>query len=336
MSFSMFVGRVLIPSCGLAIGGLLVWEAVRSGRVDLSSFSISSAKTDGSSGPPVLGDSAPRTAADSVKIVSEGRVVAYPGAQVVVGSSIAGTIDEIRVHEKSVVHKGDVLVEFKSKDIAAQVAEASARLSEADSDVDRIELEESRLESLVKQKAAPRQEQERLSFSLRSLKARRDATRASRDRLEALLEKYRIVAPIDGVVTSRFAQPGETVSLSAPLVTIVDLSRLRIEAEVDEYDIAKVAVGSLVKITAEGYPGQSWHGEVEELSDVLVGRRIRPEDPGRPTDTRVLPVRIALRVSNPLRFGQRVEVEIRGRFDKREPAASDLHAAFESESRGPS
>jgi multidrug resistance efflux pump len=133
---------------------------------------------------------------------------------------------------------------------------------------------------------------------------------AARDRLVAQLARYRVVAPIDGVVTSRQAQPGETVAAATPLITIADLTRLRIEAEVDEYDIAHCRVGSPVKIRAEGYPDRSWQGEVEEIADVLSSRRIRPEDPGKPTDTRVLPVRIAFRESIPLRLGQRVEVEI--------------------------
>ena len=63
-------------------------------------------------------------------------------------------------------------------------------------------------------------------------------------------------------------------------------------------------------ITAEGYPGRRWRGEVEEIADAVVARQTRPEDPGRPADTRVLLVRVAFREPNPLKLGQRVEVEI--------------------------
>jgi multidrug resistance efflux pump len=79
---------------------------------------------------------------------------------------------------------------------------------------------------------------------------------------------------------------------------------------VDDYDIAQCRVGSAVTIRSESYPDQSWRGVVEEVADVLTGRRIRPEDPGRPTDTRVLPVRVAFREAHPFKFGLRVEVEI--------------------------
>ncbi len=117
-------------------------------------------------------------------------------------------------------------------------------------------------------------------------------------------------APIDGVVISRAANPGETVSMGTPLLRIVDLKRLRIEAEVDAFDIPRCQTGCSVAISAQGYTGQSWRGTVDQIADSLIPRRIRPEDPGRPTDTRVLPVRIVFQQPTPLKLGQRVEVRI--------------------------
>ena len=140
--------------------------------------------------------------------------------------------------------------------------------------------------------------------------ARRAAAVAEAGRYRALLDKTRIAAPIDGVITARHAHPGETVEVAARLVTIADLKRIRIEAEVNEYDTGNVAPGAEVRITAEGFPGRSWRGRVEEIPDSVVARRIRPEDPGRPIDARVLPVKIVFAEPTPLKLGQRVEVEI--------------------------
>ena len=119
------------------------------------------------------------------------------------------------------------------------------------------------------------------------------------------------------MVISRAVNPGETVNLGTPLLRIVDLRRLRIEAEVDAFDIPRCETGCPVTITAQGYSGQSWQGTVEEIADSLMPRRIRPEDPGRPTDTRVLPVRIAFQQPVPLKRGQRVEVKIMEATDAR-------------------
>ena len=140
--------------------------------------------------------------------------------------------------------------------------------------------------------------------------ARRDAAGAPVDRLLAEAARYRILALIDGIIIARHADAGETVAPAAPLVTIADLTRLRVEAEVDEFDIPHIAPNAAATISAEGYTGLVWRGRVEEIADAVVPRRTRPEDPGRPADTRVLLVRIAFLEKNPLKLGQRVEVEI--------------------------
>jgi HlyD family secretion protein len=122
--------------------------------------------------------------------------------------------------------------------------------------------------------------------------------------------KTRIVSPIDGVVTERFAEQGETVPAGARLVTVADLSRTRVEAEVDEYDAGHVAVGQPVLIRAEGYDKQGWRGVVEEIPDTVTSRRIKPQDPGRPSDIRVLLVKVATVDPMPVKLGQRVELDI--------------------------
>ena len=119
------------------------------------------------------------------------------------------------------------------------------------------------------------------------------------------------------MVIARHAQPGEVVGATSRLVTVADLSRVRIEAEVDEFDVGRVALGADVLVRTEGYPAATWRGTVEEIPDAVVGRRLRPEDPGRPNDLRVLLVKIGLVGQTPLKLGQRVEVEIiRSRAEK--------------------
>jgi hypothetical protein len=51
---------------------------------------------------------------------------------------------------------------------------------------------------------------------------------------------------------------------------------------------------------------------VEEIPDTVVGRRLKPQDPGKPEDTRVLLVKIAFQEPTPLKLGQRVEIRIAG------------------------
>ena len=63
-------------------------------------------------------------------------------------------------------------------------------------------------------------------------------------------------------------------------------------------------------ITADGYPGRSWRGHVEEIPDSVTLRRIKPQDPSRPTDARILAVKVAFAEPVPLRLGTTVDLRI--------------------------
>ena len=123
-----------------------------------------------------------------------------------------------------------------------------------------------------------------------------------------MIAKTRIASPIDGVVIARHAQPGETVAGRARLVTVADLSRLRVEAEVDEFDIDRIALGARSSGSRPRASPTALAGGGRGDPRPVVAATIRPEDPGRPTDTRVLLVKIALDGPTPLKLGQRVEV----------------------------
>ena len=243
-------------------------------------------------------------------VAAEGRIVAYPGAEVVVGTEVAGLIVRLTVKEKSAVRVGDLIAELNSADLRASRAEADARVAEAEADIRFYDREVRRDQALLAKHATTPQNLDVNVRGLELARARRDAALAGRDRLDALIAKTRITAPIDGVVTSRHVQLGQIAEPGRALVTIADLNQLRIEAEVDEFDAARVELGSPVTITAEGCGPAKWHGTVEEIPDSVVGRRTRPADPGRPIDARVLPVKIALTEPTPLKLGQRIDVEI--------------------------
>jgi multidrug resistance efflux pump len=245
----------------------------------------------------------------SSRIIAEGRVVAYPGAEVEVGTEVGGLIVSLPVSEKTQVRRGDLIAELRADDLKAERAEAEAQIAEFKAEIRFFEREVRREESLLTRRSGTPRELDEDVRALDTARARLAAAQARRDQLDACIAKTRIVSPIDGVVMSRAADPGETIPAGALLVTIVDLRRLRIEAEVDEFDSGRVPLGAHVIITAEGYD-PTWKGIVEEIPDAVVPRRLRPQDPGRPIDAQVLPVKIAWTEVPPWKLGQRVEVSI--------------------------
>jgi HlyD family secretion protein len=244
------------------------------------------------------------------RITVEGRLVTYPGYEVTVGSDAAGTVERVLVNEKDTVRKGDVLAIVRADDTRAAAAEARARVSEAEADIRLFALQSERAKTLWRDDIGSKEAWEKSERDLDAARARRESAIAEVRRLEALLAKTQIVAPIDGTVTSRIVHPGEAIVSGAPVVTLANLAKTRIEAEVDEYDTSRVAIGAKAFITAEGFDGQQWRGTVEEIPDAVTNRRLKPQDTSKPIDTRVLLVKVALDEATPLKLGQRVEVAI--------------------------
>lgn len=249
----------------------------------------------------------PPRAQRSVK--AEGRVVAYPDAEVTVGSEVAGRVTRILVKELDRVRQGDLLIELNADDLKAALAESRARLEEAESDIRFAEREVRRARDLVVRRSSTPSDLDAREHSLEASVARRAIVVATIQRDEALIEKSLIRAPIAGVVIAREVDHGEIVEPARKLLTLFNPERTRVEIEVDEYDANSVQLGAAVTITAEGHK-TAWKGQVEELGWAVTGRRNRPVDPGLPLDMRILPVKVKLLEPTPLRLGQKIEASV--------------------------
>jgi HlyD family secretion protein len=313
-SFRAFRRLVLPLLLGLLLIAAVVVQArglrQRGGDAYASSGSARISAGAGVTGADGAAGAAQPAGTAAGRVAAEGRLVAYPGAQVVVGSDLAGTLVRLTVEEKQQVRRGQLLAELRADDLRSQLASARARVAEAEADLRFAARDAERARFLSDQKAGTEREAERTASGRDAALARIATAQSEVRRLEAVLAKTRILAPIDGTVVERAVQPGEHVEAGAALLTLADLRRTRIEAEVDEFDAGHVALGAPVRVSVEGYDGRSWRAHVEQVPDSVVARRLRPQDPGRPADTRVLLVKIALDEPNPIKLGQRVEVAI--------------------------
>lgn len=243
-------------------------------------------------------------------VAAEGRVVAYPGAEVKVGAERAGRLLRVLVQEGQTVRAGELLAEIESDEIRAALDESRARVVEGEAEVRLAELARDRRQKLVDEKIVAPHDLDQATRDLDIARARILTAKATVARYEAQLRKSRILAPIAGTVTARRVDAGQTVESGDEAFTLADLSRLRVEGEAHEADAGAIALNAPVRITAEGYPGQSWQGRVEEIPDSVTLRRLKPQDPSRPTDTRILAVKVAFTEKSPLKLGTTVELRI--------------------------
>src|SRR5262249_23912877 len=120
----------------------------------------------------------------SPHVAAEGRVVAYPGAEVVVGTEAAGLIVRLTVKEKTAVRAGDLIAELNSADLRASRAEADARVAEAEADIRFYDREVRRDQALLAKRATAPQSLDANLRGLELARARREAAIAGRDRLD--------------------------------------------------------------------------------------------------------------------------------------------------------
>jgi len=244
-------------------------------------------------------------------VAAEGRVVAYPGSEVTIGADAIGRLLRVGVEEGDRVRKGQVLAEIDASDLVASREEALARLSEATAERHLAKLNAERKLRLFEEGVIPAFDRDAAARDVEITEARIETAAASIRRLEATIAKTRLIAPISGTVTSRLVNAGQMVERGDAAFVVANLDRLRIEGEAHEADADRVALGAEVEIRADGFPGRTFRGHVEEIPGNVTLRKIKPQDPARPTDVRVLALKVAFDEKTPLKLGSTVDLVVR-------------------------
>lgn len=193
-----------------------------------------------------------------------------PRSEARVNARVAGELVMMSVREGQAVKRGQVLARIDQTEVQARVA---AR--EADVEAARAQLVLAQKNRSTQQALLDRNFISRNAFdATQSSHAVAEAKVRAAEAELALAEKSRgdsvLAAPFDGVISERHARQGERVSVDAPVVTVVDLSRLELEAPVPAAQIARVKVGQAVTLRVEGYDEREFSGRIERISPATV------------------------------------------------------------------
>jgi multidrug resistance efflux pump len=115
---------------------------------------------------------------------------------------------------------------------------------------------------------------------------------AELDTARVALDQTVLVAPTDGVILRRTAEVGALVTLMqpVPVVSMADLRQLEIRAEIDEADVAAIAIGQAAYATADAYGDRRFPVRLTRVTRELGRKTVRDDDPRARVDTRVLEV----------------------------------------------
>lgn len=214
-----------------------------------------------------------------------------------VGSYLSGPVETVNADFNSEVKPGDVLAKLDRRTFAAKVAEAEANLLaakatlanqkaaliKAEAVLLNSERTIERQRSLAQKKFASEQtldnairDRDVARAEIAVVKSQIETAEAQIVQRQAVLESARvdlerseIKSPIAGTVISRSVDPGQTVasSFQAPELFKIaqDLSRIRIEAQVNEADVGSVAEGNPVTFSVDAYPDREFEGKVTQI-----------------------------------------------------------------------
>lgn len=195
--------------------------------------------------------------------------IVNPTITVQVGSQVSGIVAKLYADFNSIVKKGQVIGQIDSTFLYASVREAEANLERAGAQVNEARRSRVRSEELLKKELISQAEYDAAQTSFETAQAQAKQAEAALERARVNLRYSVIRAPIDGVVISRDVDVGQTVaaSLQAPkLFTIAnDLTRMQVEASVDEADIGQIKEGQDVTFSVDAYPEIEFRGVVIQV-----------------------------------------------------------------------
>jgi HlyD family secretion protein len=131
--------------------------------------------------------------------------------------------------------------------------------------------------------------------------------------VQAAVEKLTIRAPIAGTVLQVNAKAGElaTPSAAQPLLSLGDISAMRVRAELDERDFGRIKVGQPVLVRSAAFREREFAGKVLSIAPIVQSSRINSRDQRNLTDVSVTEVVVDLAEPGPLTVGMKVDVYFR-------------------------
>ena len=192
-----------------------------------------------------------------------------PVETVEVGTQVSGKVEKIYVDFNDVVKKGQLLAELDKLTLNQNVSRAKASLTSSESQLNYARLNFERTKQLYEANAATLAAYQEAQNSYTQAQMSQRNAQAAYDQALVDLSYAEIYSPIDGVVLDRAVEVGQTVAASFSTPTLFtlanDLTKMQVEAAVDEADIGQVKIGQRVSFTVDAYTYETFEGTVNQI-----------------------------------------------------------------------
>jgi RND family efflux transporter MFP subunit len=189
-----------------------------------------------------------------------------PVNQATVKAKVPGDVRFIAVREGERVQAGQVLARIDTADLEAKLVERVGALESAKAQLAMAEKNRESNQALLKQKFISQNafdnSESTLNVSMGTVKSAEAQVQIARNALRDAVA----TSPLAGIVAKRHVQPGEKVAFDSPLVTVVDLRQMELQAMVPSVDVPEIAIGMPVNLSVDGFGERRFSGRIERIN----------------------------------------------------------------------
>ena len=251
------IGALIVVVVAGAIGGSVALRAARKGH-------------DAGANAPAALEFAPGDLAQ-VELKPLARWLPVSGAlqpvnQATVKAKVSGDVRHIAVREGETVRAGQVLARIDTADLEVRVAERVGALESAKAQLAMAEKTSASNQKLLRQNFISQNAFDNAESSLSVAKGTVKSAEAQVQLAQNALRDAAVVSPLAGIVARRHVQPGEKVAFDSPVVTVVDLTEMELQAAVPSADVPELALGMPVDLTSDGFGDRRFSGRIERIN----------------------------------------------------------------------
>lgn len=186
-----------------------------------------------------------------------------PQKEVSIMPKMGGKVSEVRFAVGDQVGQGDVLVRLETTELQAQLKQAQAALAMSQANYESAVVNLERMEILFDEGAISKQQLEQAQTMVAT--GNPDSAAATVQLIEAQLANAVIKSPTGGIVATRSVEVGEMAG-QMPMMTIVDIDRVRVETNITEGEVNKLKVGQKVNVFVSALGEEPFSGTIKTIS----------------------------------------------------------------------
>lgn len=199
----------------------------------------------------------------TVAVESVGRL--FPDRTVTLSAQVPGEVIRYEGDVGDRVAKGGVLVRVKPTDYELALSEARSHLAAARARLASVRNTHDRYEKLLPRKVVSQDHFDKVEAEYKAALAQEAQAKTGVDIASERLRKTGVAAPFSGSIAVRHVEIGQSIGVNDPVMTLMDLQRVRLKVFIAEKDFVSIDRSNTVEVSVEAYPGRTFRGRIDRL-----------------------------------------------------------------------